>query len=195
MEKYRNIEVHHLSEKEFDHGRTRAKGVQYSKADAFVCMTQDALPVDNQLIQNLICALTKQDNIAAAYARQLPHPDCREIEKYTRSFNYPEDSFIKSFQAFFCIHNNNFPHGICLLLQCLNQSKDWLCGLVGQQYDIYTVLHGYPPSESIFITRASAEKTKTIRNRRYGPLLTPLFSIITDTRFRCNTLTALLYSF
>lgn len=110
LEKYRNIEVHHLSEKEFDHGRTRAKGVQYSKADVFVCMTQDALPVDNQLIQNLICALTKQDNIAAAYARQLPHPDCREIEKYTRSFNYPEDSFIKSLQdmerlgikTFFC---------------------------------------------------------------------------------------------
>ena len=36
LEKYKNIEVHHLSEKEFDHGRTRAKAVQYSKADIFV---------------------------------------------------------------------------------------------------------------------------------------------------------------
>lgn len=110
LEKYKNIEVHHLSEKEFDHGRTRAKGVQYSKADVFVCMTQDALPVDDQLIQNLVCTLTRQDNIAATYARQLPCPDCHEIEKYTRSFNYPENSFVKSLQdveqlgikTFFC---------------------------------------------------------------------------------------------
>ncbi len=110
LEKYKNIEIHHLSEKEFDHGRTRAKAVQYSKADFFVCMTQDALPVNDQLIQNLVLALTTQDNIAAAYARQLPHPDCREIEQYTRSFNYPENSFVKSLQdverlgikTFFC---------------------------------------------------------------------------------------------
>ena len=85
LEKYKNIEVHHLSEKEFDHGRTRAKAVQYSKADIFVCMTQDAIPENDRLIRNLVDALTQQDDIAAAYARQLPLPDCREIEKYTRS--------------------------------------------------------------------------------------------------------------
>ncbi|MCI9385011.1 MAG: glycosyltransferase [Lachnospiraceae bacterium] len=110
LEKYKNIEVHHLSEKEFDHGRTRAKAVQYSKADIFVCMTQDAVPENNQLIQKLVDALTQQDDIAAAYARQLPLPDCREIEKYTRSFNYPEQSSVKAaddmerlgIKTFFC---------------------------------------------------------------------------------------------
>lgn len=110
LEKYKNIEVHHLSEKEFDHGRTRAKAVQYSKSDIFVCMTQDAIPVDGQLLQNLVEALTSQDNIAAAYARQLPRPDCREIERYTRGFNYPDQSSVKSvadikqlgIKTFFC---------------------------------------------------------------------------------------------
>lgn len=110
LEKYKNIEVHHLSEKEFDHGRTRAKAVQYSKADVFVCMTQDALPEDDRLIQNLADALAQEDNIAAAYARQLPQPDCREIEKYTRSFNYPDAPSVKSIadvdrlgiKTFFC---------------------------------------------------------------------------------------------
>ncbi|MDE6219755.1 MAG: glycosyltransferase [Lachnospiraceae bacterium] len=96
LEKYKNIEVHHLSEKEFDHGRTRAKAVQYSKSDIFVCMTQDAMPVDAQLIQNLVDALMGQERIAAAYARQLPLPDCREIEKYTRDFNYPDQSSVRS---------------------------------------------------------------------------------------------------
>jgi rhamnosyltransferase len=34
--------------------------------------------------------------VAVAYARQLPYEDCREIEKYTRGFNYPDSSRIKS---------------------------------------------------------------------------------------------------
>lgn len=110
LEKYKNIEVHHLSAKEFDHGRTRAKAVQYSKADIFVCMTHDAIPQNALLIEKLVAALTQSENIAAAYARQLPLPNCREIEKYTRSFNYPEESAVKSLadvdrlgiKTFFC---------------------------------------------------------------------------------------------
>lgn len=110
LEKYKNIEVHHLSEKEFDHGRTRAKAVQYSKADLFVCMTHDAIPANTMLIEKLVAALTQSENIAAAYARQLPLPNCREIEKYTRGFNYPETSAVKSLadvdrlgiKTFFC---------------------------------------------------------------------------------------------
>lgn len=110
LEKYKNIEVHHLSAKEFDHGRTRAKAVQYSKADIFVCMTHDAIPENTLLIEKLVAALTQSENIAAAYARQLALPNCREIEKYTRSFNYPEESAVKSLadvdrlgiKTFFC---------------------------------------------------------------------------------------------
>lgn len=110
LQRHKNIEVHHLSEKEFDHGRTRAKAVQYSKADIFVCMTHDAIPENELLIQKLVEALTQGENIAAAYARQLPLPNCREIEKYTRSFNYPDTSSVKSLadvdrlgiKTFFC---------------------------------------------------------------------------------------------
>lgn len=110
LEKYKNIEVHHLSSKEFDHGRTRAKAVQYSKADIFVCMTQDAMPENTRLIENLVEALTQSEDIAASYARQLPLAGCREIEKYTRGFNYPEQSVVKSLadvdrlgiKTFFC---------------------------------------------------------------------------------------------
>ena len=94
LEKYNNIEVHHISGKEFDHGRTRNRATAYSNADIFVCMTQDAIPADTALIGHLVEAL-QQPKVAAAYARQLPLPDCREIEKYTRSFNYPEESRIK----------------------------------------------------------------------------------------------------
>ena len=72
-------------------------------------VTQDAIPADTALIGHLVEAL-QQPKVAAAYARQLPLPDCREIEKYTRSFNYPEESRIKSkddiaelgIKTFFC---------------------------------------------------------------------------------------------
>lgn len=110
LERFRNIEVHHLSVREFDHGGTRRNAVKYSKADIFVCMTQDAVPADKELIRELVNALTQEKDIAAAYAKQLARPDCREIERFTRAFNYPEEACIKSMadmerlgiKTFFC---------------------------------------------------------------------------------------------
>lgn len=110
LQQYRNIEVHHLSAKEFDHGRTRAKATEYSNADIFLCMTQDAIPADEYLVEHLVNTLVSNKNIAAAYAKQLPTKDCREIEKFTRSFNYPDTPCIKSksdieklgIKTFFC---------------------------------------------------------------------------------------------
>lgn len=107
---YHNIEVHHLSRREFDHAGTRRKAVKYSRADIFVCMTHDAVPADTGLIQALVDALTGGEDIAAAYAKQLARPDCRQIERFTRRFNYPDQPCIKSaddikrlgIKTFFC---------------------------------------------------------------------------------------------
>lgn len=94
--KYPLVEVHHLSKEEFDHGATRRKGAELSDAELLVFMTQDALPADRNLIGNLVSALQNNENAGAAYARQLPKEDCRFLEKYTRSFNYPEKSCVKT---------------------------------------------------------------------------------------------------
>ncbi len=94
VKKYTNVEVHHLSKKEFDHGGTRHMGVSYSDADIFVTMTQDAMPVDDTLIEKLTRNLTGK--VAVAYARQLPGADSSELEKVSRAFNYPEQSTVKS---------------------------------------------------------------------------------------------------
>lgn len=93
-EKYSNVEVHHLSRREFDHGGTRHKGVQYSDAEIFVMMTQDAMPADEFLIERLTSRL--RDKVAAAYGRQLPALDSDEREKLSRYFNYPGKSVIKT---------------------------------------------------------------------------------------------------
>ena len=93
-DKYKNVKVYHLSKREFDHGKTRHMGVQRSQADVFVMMTQDALPAANYLLERLTARLS--GDVAVAYARQLPTEDCAVVESYTRSFNYPEQSCLKS---------------------------------------------------------------------------------------------------
>ena len=90
------LQVYHLSKAEFDHGATRDQGIRLSDADVCICMTHDAVPGNARLVGNLVKALEAGEDIAAAYARQLPFEDCSVIETYTRSFNYPETSRIKS---------------------------------------------------------------------------------------------------
>ena len=93
-EKFPLVEVHHLTKQEFDHGGTRKRASELSKAEIMLFMTQDALPANRKLIGNLVKAL-QEETVGAAYARQLPKADCRFLEKYTRSFNYPEESSVK----------------------------------------------------------------------------------------------------
>ena len=108
LEKYQNIKVYHVSKREFDHGGTRRMGVKKSSADIFVMMTQDAMPADDNLIEQLTEPL--RDQVAVSYARQLPREDCTPVECYTRDFNYPAQSRIKSaedlkilgIKTFFC---------------------------------------------------------------------------------------------
>ena len=90
------LEVHHLEQKDFDHGGTRRRAAELSNADIMIFMTQDALPADRKVIGNLVCAVSENPGAGAAYARQLPRADCRFLERYTRSFNYPEQSSVKS---------------------------------------------------------------------------------------------------
>lgn len=108
--RYPLCEVHLVSKEEFDHGGTRHLGVTYSEADYLLFLTQDAMPADEFLTENLLKSFSADEKIKAAYGRQLPNSTCREIEKYTRSFNYPETSRVKSaddlpelgIKTFFC---------------------------------------------------------------------------------------------
>lgn len=95
LEKYDNIEIYHVSEAEFDHGKTRDMGVQCSKSPYFLCMTQDAVPYDDKLIEELLKVL-QQDGVASVYGKQLARENCHILEDFTRKFNYPDKSRIKS---------------------------------------------------------------------------------------------------
>lgn len=89
------LTVQHLSRSAFDHGGTRHRGILLSDAEICICMTQDAVPYDRKLVEELVKALLSSERTAAAYARQLPAADCKPAERYTRQFNYPEKSRFK----------------------------------------------------------------------------------------------------
>ncbi len=93
-DRYKNVRVHHLSKNEFDHGKTRHMGVQKSSAEVFVMMTQDAMPTDEYLLENLTGPLAGQ--IVVSYARQLPGENSDMLERLSREFNYPDESAVKS---------------------------------------------------------------------------------------------------
>jgi len=106
---WQELEVIRLKPEEFDHGGTRDRAARLSDADYLLFMTQDALPADSQLTEKLYAPFADK-RVKAAYARQLPREDCRELERYTRAFNYPDESRIKTaedleklgIKTFFC---------------------------------------------------------------------------------------------
>lgn len=110
VEQMPGVSVTHIESEEFDHGATRDMGFSLSDADILVFMTQDAVPANTRLIGELVKALEQTDRVGVSYARQLPAKDCEFIERYTRRFNYPQESRLKDkkdlpelgIKTFFC---------------------------------------------------------------------------------------------
>ena len=92
--RYQNVRVYHLTKQEFDHGGTRREGVCRSEAPVFLMMTQDAMPKDTRLVEKLTANL--KGDVAVAYGRQLAGRTSSVLERFSRQFNYPEQSQIKS---------------------------------------------------------------------------------------------------
>ncbi|MFQ9194698.1 MAG: glycosyltransferase family 2 protein [Candidatus Gastranaerophilaceae bacterium] len=87
---YSVVQVVSIAQEEFDHGGTRDMAMHLCKSQYVLMMTQDAMPKNGKLIENLRNA--QGEKISVVFARQEPAKDCRIIERYTRTFNYPAES-------------------------------------------------------------------------------------------------------
>lgn len=96
LKRAENARIIPVDKNEFDHGGTRNQGASLSEAEYMLFMTQDAVPEDAYLIENMYRHITSGEMIATAYARQTPGEEAGVIESYTRTFNYPEESSVKS---------------------------------------------------------------------------------------------------
>ena len=79
----------------FDHGGTRDLGARQASGNILAFMTQDAIPFDDTLLENLVEPLSDKE-VAASFARQLAAPDSNPLETFSRLFNYPPESQQKS---------------------------------------------------------------------------------------------------
>lgn len=103
------VEIIAVDKSDFSHGGTRQMGMDRATCEYVLFMTQDALPVDDLLIENLLKALEDSDS-CMAYARQVPYRNANDVEKFTRRYNYPktsrtqtyEDLEINGIKAIFC---------------------------------------------------------------------------------------------
>lgn len=87
---YSVVQVVSIAQEEFDHGGTRDMAIHLCKSQYVLMMTQDAMPKNGKLIETLRNA--QGEKISVVFARQEPAKDCRIIERYTRTFNYPAES-------------------------------------------------------------------------------------------------------
>lgn len=94
-ERFKEVLVKHISQEEFDHGGTRNYGVSLSQAPFFIMMTDDAIPADDKMIERLLKPFGDR-KVGMSYARQIAGKESGVIESYTRIFNYPKESCIKS---------------------------------------------------------------------------------------------------
>lgn len=66
---------------DFNHGATRNLGISKTTSDFVVLMTQDAIPANECLLEEIIKPFLLDNNIAGVYARQSPRPDADVLTK------------------------------------------------------------------------------------------------------------------
>lgn len=77
----------------FDHGGTRDMALHQTTGDIVIFMTQDALPMDERMIEHLIAPLEDPD-VAASVGRQIAYDDAYPYEKAVRAHNYPDEELV-----------------------------------------------------------------------------------------------------
>ena len=68
------------SAQEFGHGKTRNYGASKGSGTFIVFLTQDALPVDEFWLENLLNAMQLDENAVGGFGRHLPYPKCNVLD-------------------------------------------------------------------------------------------------------------------
>lgn len=90
------FDVFTISSDSFNHGGTRNLAVEkhISQYDIVIFLTQDAIPQIG-FIEKIIEAF-RDESVACAYGRQLPHENANPLARHARDFNYPAKGYVCS---------------------------------------------------------------------------------------------------
>ncbi|MBN1456412.1 MAG: glycosyltransferase [Sedimentisphaerales bacterium] len=168
-----NCEVIRIDHSKFDHGTTRNQAVAEVSDEFAIFLTQDAVPIDENMIAKLIEPMKKDENIAICYGRQIARLDAAPLECFARDFNYPEQSILKNnsnidelgLKTFFCSNS-------CLAIRCsifkklggfkdnviVNEDMLFAAKAIAAGYSVYysaeaKVRHSHPTSLSLIFRR------------------------------------------
>jgi len=86
-----------IPRKNMNAGTSREKTRKKLGTDIFVAMTPDAYALDEHMIERLVKPIV-EGKVAVSYARQIPHDNATPIAKFSRIFNYPEQSQIRGIE-------------------------------------------------------------------------------------------------
>ncbi|MFC4452169.1 glycosyltransferase family 2 protein [Deinococcus sonorensis] len=85
-----------LPKADFGHGSSRNLGArQATGAAIYIFLTQDAVVPSPDTIEHLLAPIRSGEAVAT-FARQLPRPEATLLERFSRYFNYPEHSQLRT---------------------------------------------------------------------------------------------------
>ncbi len=86
------ISIYEIPQKEFQHGRTRNLAISLAKGEFISFLTQDAIPINNYWLKNIIAPFINDKNICAVFGKHTSHSNHpeyikEEIESHFNQFN------------------------------------------------------------------------------------------------------------
>lgn len=96
-----------IEKRDFDHGAARNLGARLSGGDLLVFMTQDVMPANEYVVENLLRPL-RDPGVALCYGRQTARRDAPPLERFARAFNYPEKAEVKGKDDISCMGIRTF---------------------------------------------------------------------------------------
>ncbi|MCC4801061.1 rhamnosyltransferase WsaF family glycosyltransferase [Enterovibrio norvegicus] len=82
LNSFDDVFVHRIEKSDFNHGATRNLGVELSKGDFVAFITQDAIPLNNKWLYNLVSAVERDPMAAGAFGRHVAHDNADPFTKF-----------------------------------------------------------------------------------------------------------------
>lgn len=108
LDTHKNIEIHHISKREYDKGKSLNMVAKISDADYFVVMGQDVVPSSDEVFEKLLEGFQSDPKIAVSFARSLALNDAPLMDKVLVTYRYPETSHTFSYQDIDSMGNNAY---------------------------------------------------------------------------------------
>ena len=93
-----SVKLKQIPSAEFGHGKTRNLGISMCDSEFVALITHDAVPYNCFWLENLVKVVEKKDNIAGAFGRHLPYPNCNPF--VARDLNLLFDGFCQEDNIF-----------------------------------------------------------------------------------------------